>query len=307
MAFVFPGQASQRAGMAAELLAQEPAAREIFRRAGELLGLDLADLCTAGSNALLTRTDIAQPALLTTSLGWLEALRGRGIAPQMMAGHSLGEFCAWVAAGVLEFEEAVRLVRRRGELMAEAGERRPGGMLAVIGLTDARVAEICREAQQAGVIVVANYNSPGQVVVSGESAALAAAAEVVKRERGRAIPLRVSGAFHSPLMEDAARSFAEIVSRSPMRSPAVPVVANATGEPVNDPDQVREAMTRQMDSPVLWTASVRRMIGEGVRCFVEVGPGQVLTKLIPRISTEAEAIAVDGAENLQALVEVMNR
>ena len=225
----------------------------------------------------------------------------------MMAGHSLGEFCAWVATGVLEFEEAVRLVRRRGELMAEAGERRPGGMLAVIGLTDARVAEICGESQRAGVIVVANYNSPGQVVVSGEPAALAAAAEAVKRERGRAIPLRVSGAFHSPLMEDAARSFAEIVSRLPMRPPTTPVVANATAEPVADPDRAREAMTRQMDSPVLWTASVRRMIGEGVRCFVEVGPGQVLTKLIPRISTEAEVIAIDGTEDLQAVMEVMNR
>ena len=307
VAFVFPGQASQRAGMAAELLAREPAARELFRRAGELLGLDLADLCTTGSDALLTRTDIAQPALLTTSLGWLEALRARGIAPQMVAGHSLGEFCAWVAAGALAFEEAVRLVRRRGELMAEAGERRPGGMLAVIGLTDARVAEICREVQRAGVIVIANYNSPGQVVVSGEPAALEGAAEAVRRERGRAIPLRVSGAFHSPLMEDAARSFADIVSRLPVRPPTIPVVANATAEPVTDPDRAREAMMRQMDSPVLWTASVRRMVGDGIGTFVEVGPGQVLTKLIPRISTEVEAIPVDGTEDLQALMEVMNR
>jgi len=302
-AFVFPGQASQRASMAAELLAEVPAARPLFQRAGEILGLDLAEVCTSGSDHLLTRTDIAQPALLTTCLGWLEALRQRRVIPQMTAGHSLGEFSAWVAAGALAFDEAVRLVRRRGELMEEAAQRRPGGMLAVIGLPDRPVHDICRHAQRAGVVVPANYNSPGQVVVSGEPAALEQVIAAVKEAKGRTIPLRVSGAFHSPLMEDAARSFSELVTALPLTPPAIPVIANFSAEPVTRVEGVQQAMARQMTSPVLWTDSVRRMIDDGVRLFVEVGPGQVLTRLLPRISPDARAVAVGTPRELEALVE----
>ncbi len=305
LAFVFPGQASQKAGMAAALLEQESGARKLFQRAGEVLGLDLAELCTTGSDDALTRTDIAQPALLTTCVAWFEALRERGVTPGLVAGHSLGEFAAWVAAGVLEFEEALRLVRRRGELMEEAGDRRPGGMVAVIGLQDEQVGGICGKAASAGTVVVANYNCPGQVVVSGEAAALDRLIDEVKTARGRAIPLRVSGAFHSPLMEDAARAFGDLVARLPLAAPRVPVVVNATAEPVTDADQARQAMARQMTSPVLWTASVRRMVADGVGAFVEVGPGQVLTKLIARISSDVRALPTGTPDGLAAVVEAL--
>ncbi len=307
LAFVFPGQASQHTGMAAELLAQEPAARAIFEQAGEVLGLNLAELCTTGSDEVLTRTDIAQPALLATSAAWLAVLQERGLAPRIAAGHSLGEFGAWVAAGVLDFEQAVRLVRRRGELMEESASRRPGGMLAVIGVTDAQVEAACKEAGREGVVVPANFNSPGQVVVSGEMEALFEVRQAVKAARGMAIPLRVSGAFHSPLMEDAAHSFSEIVAALPLADPRIPVVANATADLVTTAEHARQAMAKQMTNPVLWTASVQRMMKEGVDLFVEVGPGQVLTKLIGRISEEARVLPVGTPDELQVLLQEVNK
>ncbi len=305
IAFLFPGQASQRAGMAADLLAEEPAAQSIFRQAGEILGLDLAELCTRGSEAALMRTDITQPALLTTCIGWLSALRARGLTPHMVAGHSLGEFSAWVASGALDFEPALRLVRRRGELMEDAARRNPGGMLAVIGLPDRKVAELCEQAKRAGVVVPANFNSPGQVVVSGEPAALEELAAAVKAAGGRTIPLRVSGAFHSPLMEDAAHIFAGLVAEAPIRAPQTPVVANASAEPVTDEGGVRRAMTDQMTNPVLWSTSVRRMIADGADLFLEVGPGRVLTKLIPRIAADARILSVGTGDELQTLLQEM--
>ena len=306
IAFIFPGQASQRAGMAADLLARQPAARDIFNRAGQVLGLDLAGVCTTGDDALLTRTDIAQPALLTTCVAWLTAVCSRGLDPTVVAGHSLGEFTAWIASGALDFEPALRLVRRRGELMEQAAQRNPGGMLAIIGIPDDRVLQICKEAGSAGTVVPANFNSPGQLVVSGQLPALERVAELARAARGKAIPLRVSGAFHSPLMDDAAHEFSRLVADTPVGDPRIPVVANATAEPVTDADSVRSAISRQMTSPVLWTASVRRLLSDGVGLFVEVGPGNVLTKLIPRISADARAISVGSLDELEALSQEVN-
>jgi len=306
LAFVFPGQASQRLGMAAELIAREPTGRSLFQQAGTLLGLNLAEICTIGGEELLTRTDVAQPALLTTCVAWCAVLRERGTAPQVVAGHSLGELSAWVAAGALEFEDALRLVRRRGELMADAGARRPGGMAAVIGLGDEQVERICQRAAAADVCVVANYNSPGQVVVSGEPPALQRVTEAVKAAHGRVIPLRVSGAFHSPLMEDAAHAFAELVSAVPMSPPRIPVVVNVTAEPVTEVEPARHAMASQMTSPVLWTASTRRMIADGIRLFAEVGPGQVLTGLIERISSDVRALPVGTLAEMEAFLQEWN-
>lgn len=305
LAFVFPGQASQKAGMAAALLAQEEAAREVFATANAVLGLDLVEICTTADDATLTRTEVAQPALLTTSVAWLAVLTARGLRPQATAGHSLGEFAAWVAGGVMPFETALRLVQRRGELMQAAGEKRPGGMVAVIGLSDAQVADLCDHARAAGEIVVANYNCPGQIVVSGESVALTRMSELVKAAKGTAIPLRVSGAFHSPLMAEAGEAFAALVAEAPLTDPLIPVVANATAEPVTTAAQAREAITRQMTSPVRWTASVSRLVSDGVGTFLEVGPGQVLTKLITRIAPEASARAVGAPAELQKVIEEM--
>jgi [acyl-carrier-protein] S-malonyltransferase len=282
--------------MASELLGGAAEARELFQRAGEVLGLDLAGVCTTGNEAILTRTDIAQPALLTTCIAWLAAVRARGIEPTVVAGHSLGEFSAWVAAGALEFEAALRLVRRRGELMEEAAARNPGGMLAIVGLTDEQVIEICEKAGKLGVAKPANFNCPGQLVVSGQPGALDKVVELTKAARGRAIPLKVSGAFHSPLMDDAAYEFSRLVAALSISDPRVPVVANVTAEPVTTADGVRDVMSRQMTSAVLWTASVRRMIADGVGSFIEVGPGQVLTNLIPRISAEVKAVSAESGK-----------
>ena len=293
IAFVFPGQASQREGMAAELLAQVAEARDLFHRAGEVLGLDLAGVCTTGDEAILTRTDIAQPALLTTCVAWLAAVRARAVEPTVVAGHSLGEFSAWVAAGALEFDAALRLVRRRGELMEEAAERNPGGMLAIVGLSDEQVIDICEKASKLGVAKPANFNCPGQLVVSGQPDALDKVGELAKAQRGRAIPLKVSGAFHSPLMDDAAYEFSRLVAALTIGDPRVPVVANATAEPITTADGVRHVMSRQMTSPVLWTSSVRRMVADGVRLFLEIGPGQILTKLIQRISADVDAMSAE--------------
>jgi len=303
IAFVFPGQASQCQGMAAALLEEEPTARPIFDKAAEVLDLDLASLCCHGDDALLTQTEIAQPALLTTSVAWLAVVRARGLAPQMAAGHSLGEFSSWVASGALDLETALILVRRRGQLMAEAAQRNPGGMLAIIGLPDDEVLRICAQAQTAGVVVPANYNSPGQVVVSGQPPALEKVRELVKPAGGKAIPLGVSGAFHSPLMAEAADAFSALLSQAAIEDPEIPVIANATAEPVTHAEAARFAMARQMTSPVLWAASVRRMMADGIRLFVELGPGRVLSNLIVRISAEAKAFPVGAPAELQALLE----
>lgn len=292
--------------MAAELLQHEPSARDIFRRAGEILGLDLAGVCTTGNDALLTRTDIAQPALLTTCVAWLAAVRSRGLDAAVLAGHSLGEFTAWVASGAIDFEPALRLVRRRGELMEQAAQRNPGGMLAIIGISDDQVIEICTEAESVGTVVPANFNSPGQLVVSGTPDALDKVADLAKAAGGRAMPLRVSGAFHSPLMDDAAREFSRLVADTPVSDPRIPVVANVTADPVADADTARATISRQMTSPVLWTASVRRMLADGVSSFIEVGPGEVLTKLIRRISADARAVSVGSLDALETLSQEVN-
>ena len=292
--------------MAAELLQREPTARDIFGRAGEVLGLDLAGVCTTGNDTLLTRTDIAQPALLTTCVAWLAAVRSRGLDAAVLAGHSLGEFTAWVGSGAIEFEAALRLVRRRSELMAEAAQRNPGGMTAVIGLPDDRVIEICTQAESIGAVVPANFNSPGQLVVSGTPDALDRVAQLATAAGGRAMPLRVAGAFHSPLMDDAAREFSRLVAAAAIADPRIPVVANVSAEPVTDADSVRSAISRQMTSPVLWTDSVRRMVADGVSLFLEVGPGKVLTNLIQRISTDARTVAVGSLDALETLSQEVN-
>jgi [acyl-carrier-protein] S-malonyltransferase len=230
-------------------------------------------------------------------------LQQRGLEAAVAAGHSLGEFAAWVAAGALEFEAALKLVRRRGELMEEASERNPGGMMAVMGLRDREVVELCEKARRAGTVVPANFNSPGQVVVSGEASALDEVADSAKAAGGKTIRLRVSGAFHSPLMDDASHEFGRLVAEAPILDPRIPVMANATAEPARDAGSVRQAMGRQMTSPVLWTASVGRMIADGISVFVEVGPGKVLTGLIRRTSAEAAAMPVGTLAQLESVMQ----
>jgi [acyl-carrier-protein] S-malonyltransferase len=263
LAYVFPGQGSHYVGMGKDLYDSSPAARAIFQEADAALGFDLSGLCFDGPADVLTDTVNQQPALLTVSIAVLETLRAAGKltqAPAFVAGHSLGEFSALVAAGALDFADAVRLVRERGRLMKAAGEETPGAMAAVLSLEGSVVEAVCAEASQrvGGLgVVCANYNAPGQIVVSGEKSALEAAS-VLARERGarRVIPLAVSMASHSPLMAGAAREFAAAVNAAPWRDAGIPLVANVTARPVRTVQEIKVELVAQLTSPVRWTDSV---------------------------------------------------
>jgi [acyl-carrier-protein] S-malonyltransferase len=303
VAFVFPGQGSQYVGMGKALYEASQAARRVFQQADEVLGFSLSRLCFEGPEDELQDTINAQPAILTVSVACLAALRerwaalGRAVAPRAVAGHSLGEFTALVAAGSLEFSDALRLVRERGRLMKESGETRPGGMAAIIGLDQQAIEEICAEARQRGIIVMANANAPDQRVISGERAALRRAVELA-RARGakKAVVLPISIASHSPLMQRAAVLFAEVLARHQMRDPEVPVVANISGQILTTAEDIRRELHDHLLKPVEWTRSVREMIEGGADTFLEIGPGQVLSRLIRRISRDVQALSLSDAE-----------
>lgn len=287
LAFLFPGQGSQYVGMGRALYEASPAARRTFEEADSVLGFALGRLCFEGPEEELRRTDNAQPALLTVSMACLAALGelngGAPPQPLAVAGHSLGEYTALVAAGALSFADGVRLVRQRGWLMHEAGRQRPGGMAAVLGLDAATVERVCQQAGATGIVAVANYNAADQVVLSGEPLALQRAGELA-REQGarRVIPLAVSGAFHSPLMELAAHHFASVVAACPIADAQVAVIANTTAQPLKGAAALREELVCQLGAPVRWAESMDTLAALGAGLFVEVGPGQVLTGLLRR-------------------------
>ncbi len=299
LAFVFPGQGSQYVGMGKALYEASAAARRIFHQADEILGFKLSQLCFEGPEDELEDTINAQPAVLTVSMACLAAIREKweGLelrSPRFVAGHSLGEYTALVAAGVLDFADALRLVRERGRLMKEQGDHRPGGMAAVVGLDRETLDQVCAEASTADAVInVANANSPEQFVISGDLAALDRAV-VLCRERGArtVVPLRISIASHSPLMQQAAAKLAEIIDRSSMREPQIPIVANIAGQVLTTAEQIRGELAVQMVAPVEWVGSVRQMVASGVDTFVEIGPGQVLSRLISRISRDVRAISL---------------
>jgi [acyl-carrier-protein] S-malonyltransferase len=308
-AWIFPGQGSQTVGMGRELYEQFPAARAVFDEADAVLGLPLTRLCFEGPEAELTATENAQPALLTTSAALLRALetaRGAPLEqPRAVAGHSLGEYSALLAGGALAFAEALRLVRRRGELMAEARE---GSMAAVIGLAPELLEQVCREASEAGgdatgMAVVANYNAPDQLVISGSTLAVERASLMAK-ERGakRVIPLKVSAAFHSPLMLSAAEGMARAIEAAAINDLRIPLIANVTAEPLLTADDVRREAVAQVTAPVRWIASVQRMAGDGITVFLEIGPGKVLTGLVRRIAPQARLLNVGSADEVRAFV-----
>lgn len=308
LAYVFPGQGSHYVGMGKDLYDAVAAARDVYRAADAALGFALSELCFNGPAEELTDTVNQQPALLTTSIAVLEALRAAGKerqAPSFVAGHSLGEYSALVAAGALAFADAVRLVRERGRLMKAAGDETPGAMAAVLNLEDSAVEAVCAEAsQQTGGpgVVCANYNSPGQVVVSGEKSALEAAAALAKaRGARRVVPLAVSIASHSPLMAGAAREFARSVEATHFREAAVPLIANVTGRPISAVGDIRRELVEQLINPVRWTASVQYMVAEGVTQFYEIGPKDVLAGLIRRISESTQVISIGTVEAVDRL------
>jgi [acyl-carrier-protein] S-malonyltransferase len=286
---LMPGQGSQTVGMGKDLAEAFPEVRHTFEEADDALSFKLSRLCWEGPEAELTLTVNAQPALLVHSVAVWRLLAERQSEVGLAAGHSLGEFSAYVAAGALPFADAVRTVRRRGELMLASGEERPGTMAAVLGLDDAVVEAACREASAAGegAVVPANYNAPGQLVVSGDVEAVKRAEEVLKAAGARrVIPLNVSGAFHSPLMAVAEAGLREQLESVTLTDPAFPVISNVTAEPVENGTDARELLVRQLTSPVRWVASERAMLDRGTQEFWELGAGSVLAGLMKRVDRD---------------------
>jgi [acyl-carrier-protein] S-malonyltransferase len=312
IAFVFPGQGSQYVGMGADLVARSRVAADVYERADAALGMPLSKLILEGPAAELDLTVNAQPAILATSVAYLEAMRheareaGVEIVPRAMAGHSAGQYAAAVAADAIDFADALRLVRERGRIMQERGIE--GGMGAVIGLSDEQVDEIVDRAREHGEISVANANAPGQIVLSGVIPALVFALEMSKTVGARkAARLTVSVASHSPLMRRARDEFGRILARVPFRDPSVPLFGNVHASVINTADGLRVELTEHLVHGVQWTATVRRMVAGGVTDFVEVGPGRVLSGLIRRISPEAGAHVVDGPAERSWLATLRER
>jgi [acyl-carrier-protein] S-malonyltransferase len=308
VAFVFPGQGSQYVGMGKALYEASETARHVFQRADEILGFALTRMCFEGPERDLNDTINAQPAILTVSVACLNAMRerwhamGQVVAPRYVAGHSLGEFTALVAADVIDFDTALVLVRERGRLMKENGTERPGGMLAVLGLDRDVLEGVVADAGVMGVITLANANSPGQMVLSGEAPALERAAELARaRGAAKVVRLPISIASHSPLMARAAAQFGEIVARLPLRQPRIPVVANITGQILTSADDIRKELADHILKPVQWTSSVVEMVTRGSAGFLEIGPGQVLSGLIRRISHEAHVVTLSDREVARVL------
>jgi len=295
-AHVFPGQGSQSVGMGLDLYQNYGAAKAVFEQADKALGFSLSRLCFEGPEDELTRTVNAQPAIVAVSFACLEASRSlNGALPPagFAAGHSLGEYTALAAAGVLDFATTVYLARERGRLMHEAGQITPGGMAAIIGLDEAPLAEVCR---QTGTRI-ANINCPGQIVISGAKDKLAQAMELAK-EKGahRAIPLQVSGAFHTPLMQPAVDGMAEIIATLNFSNPTVPIVGNTTAKPLTTAEAVKEELLNQLCNCVQWQRSVEYMVNDGVSTFIEIGPGRVLAGLIKRIDRNVNILNIGTAE-----------
>ena len=301
VAFVFPGQGSQAVGMGQALAAAEPAAAAVFHAADSALGESLSALAWSGPEEQLNRTEHAQPALLATSIAYLTVLRERAaaagdpdLAPAFMAGHSMGQYSAMVAAGVLSLEDGVRLVRERGRLMQASGSGRDGAMAAILGLDEAALPELAARAGAHGAFAVANRNAPGQVVVSGERAAIEAAAELAKALGAkRALPLPVSVAAHSPLMAEAADGMRRVLAGVAFHDPAVPLLANADARPLETAEACRAELVEHLTAGVDWVRAVEVIRAAGVQAFIEVGPGKVLTNLIKRIAPDAAALALD--------------
>ena len=307
LAFIFPGQGSQQVGMGLELARAYPAARATFDEAGSVLKRKLSQLCFEGPEKTLRQTENTQLAVLTCSIAALRVVQEMGITPRVVAGHSLGEYSALVAAKVLGFQEALELVQYRSRFMAEASGRQACAMAAILGLDADTLNEFCQEAQSVGVVQVANYNCPGQLVISGDAAAVEKVvergAEAVGAKRCRLLP--VSGAFHSTLMAPASVQLQSVIGDFEFQPPRTEFIANVTGDYVSTPDEIRQLLVTQVIAPVQWEKSVRLMGDSGVSHFVELGPGKVLCGMVRRILDNAICLNVEDVKSLEKTVELI--
>lgn len=297
-AFLFPGQGSQFVGMGKDFFDAYQWARDIFVLADEVTQKPISRLCFDGPMEQLTETVNLQPAITAVNLVCCQALLERGVKPAYTAGHSVGEYSALAAAGVISRADAIKLVNARGEFMQRDADRRPGAMSAVIGLSRPEVDAVAELARDRGVVVVANHNSPQQLVITGQSEAVAAAAKLAKTKGAKVIPLAVSGAWHSPLMEDAAEDFARILEKTDFQSPTCGVILNVTADGETDPASIRETMTRQIVSPVRWAETIEKMVADGVTDFVEVGPKKVLAGLVKKTVPDGVDVNIINVQDM---------
>lgn len=302
IAFVFPGQGSQAVGMGQDVYQSNPASKQVFEAADEALGFSLSELIFQGPEQELKKTYHTQPALLTASIALYEAFKEKGVQADYVAGHSLGEYSALVAAGALTFTDAVQMVRLRGQFMEQAVPEGQGAMAAVLGAEREALAQLCaRISQEGSSVEMANINSPGQIVVSGTKQGVQA---VVDQGKGigakRVIPLEVSGPFHSSLMKPAAKQLADELQKITILSPNIPIVANVTALPVEAPDRIRELLVEQVYSPVLWEDTVLWLISQGVDTFIEIGSGSVLTGLIKKIDKTVRIVTINSKEAIES-------
>jgi [acyl-carrier-protein] S-malonyltransferase len=323
VAFLFPGQGSQAPGMGADIFEASPAARQVFESADEALGISLSNLCFQGPDEVLRETINAQPAIVTVSLALLAALQealtenssswSSPLAPSYTAGHSVGEYAALVASDALHLKDAVRLVRERGRLMHLEGSLCPGGMTAIIGMDAETLQEICQEATAQSVakiggdghpgqgqVAIANFNAPGQIVISGAQSALSLAMELAKaRGAKRIIPLAVSGAFHSPVMQPAAAGLAQAIMNTNVYDATIPIISNIHATPLTEASTIREELAEQIAAPVQWIRTIEYLEGAGVTTFLEIGPGQALTGMVKRIAKSVTTLNISSVADIE--------
>ncbi|HUW83718.1 MAG TPA: ACP S-malonyltransferase [Phycisphaerae bacterium] len=301
-AILFPGQGAQHVGMGRDIAEASDAAAKVFEQADQQLGIALSELCFNGPAERLDATDISQPAIFVTSVAIWEALRANGVAeghsPSGAAGLSLGEYTALWLGGSLGFADGLRLVRRRGEMMQAASEATPSSMVSIMGLDEQQVEALCREVAGEDVLVPANFNCPGQIVVSGSKQACERAVASVAGQGGRAMALAVAGAFHSPLMQSAADGLGQALSEAQIESPRMPVCRNVDGEYHDQPDSIRQSLYNQVIQPVRWQRCMERMIADGYDHFVEIGPGRVLTGLMKKINRKVKITNISSAKDV---------